>query len=289
MEAKLEFNGTGGELFKKLFVGALLVTITLGIYTPWFIVALDKYILEKTTVKRARGDIRLEFFGTGGALFKIGLVGALLTVVTLGIYAPWFIVELNKFFQQSSRGRTLDGAEYRLRSDMTGGQLFKAAIVGYLLTAVTLGIYMPWFIVKLQKLFAETTTILENGHHLGKVAFVGAGGELFVTMLVGYLLTAVTLGIYGAWLQVNLIKFFASNTEVSIRGRTYRGEFTGTGGEMFVTMLVGYLLTIVTFGIYGFWFMAKLLKFQLDHTMYRPASQPLFAPPAPRMAIPAGA
>src|SRR5215831_18535526 len=110
MEARLAFNGTGGELFKKLFVGSLLMIITLGIYTPWFIVALNKYIFEKTTLKRGRSDIRLEFFGTGGELLKIGLVGCLLTAVTLGVYAPWFIVNLNNFFQAYSRGRALDGS-----------------------------------------------------------------------------------------------------------------------------------------------------------------------------------
>jgi uncharacterized membrane protein YjgN (DUF898 family) len=289
MEARLEFTGTGGELFKKLIVGALLTSITFGIYLPWFIVALDKYILEKTTLKRRGGDIKLEFFGTGGELFKIGFVGYLLSAITLGIYVPWFLVNVNKFFQANTRGRAPDGSDYRLRSEITGGQLLKAALVGYLLTAITLGIYAPWFIVKLQKLFADTTKILENGQAVGKVAFLGTGGELFGTMIVGYLLTALTLGIYGAWMQVNLLKFFAASTEVSIRGRAYRGEFSGKGGDLFVTMLVGYLLTVLTLGIYGFWFMAKLLKFQLDNLSYRLATQQQLHEAAPRMAMAAGA
>ena len=98
--------------------------------------------------------------------------------------------------------------------------------------------------------------------------------------------TVVTLGIYGAWMQVNLFKFFLGNTELKVRGQTFRGEFTGTGGEYFVIVLVGYLLSAVTLGIYSFWFMAKMLKFQIENTRYRAAQAGAIPAPAPRMAMP---
>jgi hypothetical protein len=44
-------------------------------------------------------------------------------------------------------------------------------------------------------------------------------------------------------------------------------RFTGEGGELFVIILVGYLLSIVTLGIYMFWMMAKLLKWQTSNTV----------------------
>ena len=101
--------------------------------------------------------------------------------------------------------------------------------------------------------------------------FVGGGGDLFVTFLVGYLLTIVTLGIYGAWFQVNLFKFFTSNTRAEVYGQVHAGDFSGTGGEYFVKILIGVLLTMFTFGIYGAWFMVDLMRFQLNNTSFSEA------------------
>jgi uncharacterized membrane protein YjgN (DUF898 family) len=272
MEAKLEFTGTGGELFGKLIVGALLTMLTLGIYTPWFMVSFNQYLYSKTRIiGTRRGDIQLEFTGTGGELFKVGLIGLLLTALTLGIYGPWFLVNLVKFYEDNSTGRAADGTHFALRSTMTGGELFKATFVGYLLTVLTLGIYGAWFICSLYRLYSEKTELLENGQAVGKLDFVGQGGDLFVTLLVGNLLTMLTFGIYAPWMQVKLMKFYAINSRVSIHGQVYSGDFLGTGGDYFIINLVGGLLTSLTLGIYLFWYMANLFRFQFNNTVYRVA------------------
>ena len=89
-----------------------------------------------------------------------------------------------------------------------------------------------------------------------------------------------------AWFQVKLFKFFAGNTRVQLHGRSFAGDFTGTGGEYFVINLVGGLLTMITFGIYVFWFIAKLLRFQFNNTVFRdlaaaPAAVGQFPPQQP--------
>jgi uncharacterized membrane protein YjgN (DUF898 family) len=285
VEARFEFRGTGGELFKKLIVGAILSTITFGIYLPWYFVALQKYIYENTSIKRpGKGDIALEFTGTGGELFKIGFVGYLLTMITFGIYGFWFMAKLNKYFLSNSRGRANDG-EFRLDSDLEGGELFGNLFVGALLTGITFGIYYPWFICKLQKIYFNKLKILHNNQVIGSGDFVGQGGELFGLLFVNALLTAVTFYIYLAWANVNILKFMLSKTELKIRGTVYRGDFSGTGGELFVINLVGMLLTMVTFGIYSFWFMCKQLKFQLENTRYRSAQAAELSPGVARVAM----
>jgi len=283
------FTGTGGELFGVLFVGMLLTMITFGIYYPWFICKMNNYVLSRTTLgPTQRGQLQLSFTGRGGELFVIALVGYLLTMITFGIYGAWFMVKLLRFFFGNTVAVAQDGTRYQLRFDGTGGELFVTVLVGYLLTMITFGIYGPWFMCKLQKVIMGRTAIVENGQQAGTLDFVGRGGELFVTMLVGGLLCAITLYIYFAWFQVKLFKFFAGNTRVQLHGRSFAGDFTGTGGEMFVIVLVGYLLTMITFGIYGFWFMAKLLRFQLNNTVFRdlaaaPAAMGQFPPQQPVM------
>src|SRR5262245_50665143 len=138
MHARMEFNGSGGELFKELFVGALLCGVTFGLYTPWYMVKLYQYLYRNSKIRLDGGkELSLEFTGTGGELFKILFVGMLLTNITLGIYSFWLGVDLIKFYQNNSSARSSDGRVYRLNSEITGGEMFKALIVGAILMGVT--------------------------------------------------------------------------------------------------------------------------------------------------------
>ncbi|MDD5306130.1 MAG: DUF898 family protein [Deltaproteobacteria bacterium] len=272
MEKTFEFRGTGGGLFVKYLVGILLTMITFGIYAPWFVVSLLKYVLEHTRMRGTdKGMLKLDFKGTGGRLFVINLVGGLLTLVTFGIYGAWFVAKLLHYIAENTEARAEDGTTYALRFNGTGGTIFVTYLVGMLLTMITFGIYGAWFCCKLTKVIFSNTEILQGGQPHATIDFVATGGSLFVTFLVGYLLTLVTLGIYACWFQVKLYKFFSEGTRVTSGGETLAGDFTGTGGQFFVLNLVGILLTIITLGIYGAWYMTKVLRFRTENTRFAPA------------------
>ena len=63
----------------------------------------------------ATGAVRPNFQGTGGELFVTFLVGYLLTAITIGIYAPWFVAKLIKFFTNNTTAIAQDGTRFRLR------------------------------------------------------------------------------------------------------------------------------------------------------------------------------
>ncbi|MBN2343420.1 MAG: DUF898 family protein [Deltaproteobacteria bacterium] len=266
MERRFEFTGTGGALLGKFIVGTILTGITFGIYAPWFIVNLQKYICEHLALKTEGGDVKFEFTGTGGKLFGTYLVGVLLTGITFGIYASWFIVNLTKYFTDNTVGKTADGNTYAVSFRGNGGSLFGTIFVGYLLTMLTFGIYAAWFMVKLTKFFADNMDIMENGNKVGSFSFNGEGGELFGTYILGVILTGITFGVYASWFMVNLMKYFNNHTQISLNDKSYTADFDGTGGKYFVVNFVGYLLTMITFGIYGAWYMCNLLKFQYENT-----------------------
>jgi uncharacterized membrane protein YjgN (DUF898 family) len=260
------FQGTGGELFVTVLVGMLLSLITLYIYMPWFMCRMARYFADNTTLgPTRRGDLRLEFTGQGGELLVILLLHGLLTVITAYIYLPWFMVKLIKFFCANTQAVAQDGTRFRLEFEGSGGELFVTFLVGMILSVITLYIYMPWFICKLNKAIYSRTAILENEQRVGNFDFEGTGGELFVTFLVGVLLTVITLYIYMPWFQVKMLKFMAENTRVHYQGRVFGGQFHGTGGEFFVTLLVGVLLTMITLYIYYPWFLVNLWKFQYNN------------------------
>lgn len=261
-----KFNGTGGEIFGQLFVGGLLTVITAGIYMPWFMVKLINYVMTKTEVSNTgHGTLRGSFTGTGGQLFVHMLVGYLLTIVTLGIYTPWFICRMLRWGAENFTLTADDGTTYKLRFEGTGGALFGKFILGAILCIITLYIYMPWFMVDIRKWLYGHTTIMKNGQEAGKLEFVGTGGSLFGTLIVGAILTVITLYIYFPWFQCKLNKYWAENTRIKLHDRTITPDFVGTGGELFVIGLVGFLLLPITLYIYSFWLMAKLLRFNIEN------------------------
>lgn len=264
METKFEFKATGGELFKALLGGLLLSGLTFGIYYPWFMVRFQKLLLERTEVQVGDRPLALTTTATGGALFKEVLITYLLTMVTFGVYLPWGVVRLMRFWQAHTVAQGT-GVEYHLKTELTGGQVFKAGLVGYLLTAITFGIYGPWLLVKLAALFLDHTRVEENGQPSGQLHFRGTGGALFKTALVGGLLTMVTFGIYAFWFQVKILRYWAEGTELSLGEERYRADYQGQGLELLKIGLLGYWLTGLTLGIYGFWFVAKLLRYQAAH------------------------
>jgi len=264
-----KFHGTGGEVFGQLFVGGLLTVITAGIYAPWFMVKLINYVMTKTEISgTAKGTLKGSFTGTGGQLFVHFLVGYLLMIITLGIYTPWFICRMLRWGAENFTLTADDGTTYKLRFDGTGGALFGTFILGALLMIITLYIYTPWFMVKLRKWLYSHMAIMENGQEVGKLDFVGTGGSLFGTMIVGAILTVITLYIYFPWFQCKLNKYWATNTRIQIHGRTITPDFVGTGGELFVIGLLAVLLGPITLGIYYFWVIAKLLRFNIDNHQF---------------------
>ncbi len=50
-----------------------------------------------------------------------------------------------------------------------------------------------------------------------------------------------------------------------------RFDFKGTGGALFLKFLVGMILTMITFGIYGAWFMVDVMRWRINHTGYQVA------------------
>jgi uncharacterized membrane protein YjgN (DUF898 family) len=268
--SRASYSGTGEEMFGQLIVGFLLTAITLGIYSPWFLCRLYRYLYSKTTFgPTARGNVRFEFTGTGGDFFVTFLVGLLLTSITWGIYGFWFLNNMIRFFADNSVGVTDDGTRYQLKYQGTGGQLFRTLFVGGLLTVITIGIYAPWFICKLQKTITSQMQILENGQPAGNMDFVGTGGDLFAPYMIGGILINLTLGIYIPWFQVRMNQFMLGHTRWTIHGQVYRGEYTGTGGQLLGKLFLGGLLTLITAGIYYFWFLTNLIKYQTDNTVVR--------------------
>ncbi|HEY4751847.1 MAG TPA: DUF898 family protein [Candidatus Limnocylindrales bacterium] len=82
---------------------------------------------------------RFEFDGGAGSFFGVQLLGALITLFTLGICYPYALVLVERWRCEHS---SIDGQ--RLQFTGTGAGLFGLWIKWFLLCIVTLGIYVFW-------------------------------------------------------------------------------------------------------------------------------------------------
>ncbi len=272
---QFQFHGGGAELLVFYLIhGWLLMMVTLGLYTPWFICKLQALLHNRTTLEgTARGPLRLSFHGRGGTLFGLGLK-FLLVPLSLGIYLPWWICAALRFFTDNNAAAAADGTVYHVRFRGTGGELFGAIFVPAVLTVVTFGLYGPWAFCSIGRALARQMEVDEDGQPVGTMDFVGSGAELFVQYLLLMVLLIPTLTLYQFWFQMKMQRFLARGTRVLVHGRTFGGDFDGKGGQWLVLNLLGGFLSMITFMLYYPWFIVKLIEFQYQYTSFRerPAS-----------------
>jgi len=152
----------------------------------------------------------------------------------------------------------------------TAWDLFGQVFVSCLLMIVTLGLYSPWFFCRFQRWSAENTNLVDSQGNKVTMRFTGTGGELVGVYIVGMILTVFTLGIYGFWFMVNMVKFVTDHTEGETPdGQQVKVSFGGTGGDLFGTLFVSCLLMIVTFGFYAPWFFCRMIRWFYSHIQIR--------------------
>lgn len=86
-------------------------------------------------------------------------------------------------------------------------QLIGYRILGVIVTALTLGICLPWAYCMIYNWEAKHTVI--NGRRL---EFDGTAVQLFGNWIKWLLLTIITLGIYGFWLDIKLKQWRTKHT-----------------------------------------------------------------------------
>ena len=202
------------------------------------------------------------FDGSGMEYFIISLVGALLTLITLGLASPWVICYTIGWERRHSvySGR-------RLVFNGTGIQLFGKWIVWFLLTIVTCGLYGFVMGLKMEQwimshtAFADEVSDPNRSEVFPDSGFDGNMFEWIGYNLVMALATTLTCGIALPWVVCSFNKWYAPNARISGR----RLSFDGTGGELFGQYIVVLLLSIVTCGLYAPWGFVKLRRWYVSH------------------------
>lgn len=173
----------------------------------------------------------------------------------------------------------MENKPYSLRSIGEGSELFKIWIVNLLLQIITLGFYYPWGKANQLKYLYENT-LFEND----PFQFTGTGKEMFIGFIKALLFLVLIYGIffllaYAGFPVVGalvLLLCFTAIIPLMIHGsyryrmsrtswRGIRFGYRGDRNKLYGIFIKGFLLTIVTFGIYGSWFVIELRNYVISH------------------------
>lgn len=229
----LAFRGSIGRFVGLNLLGAFLSLITLGIYLPWYLTRVSRYLVGETSFEGRTG----EFTGRGGRLFVILLLSLVLPITVVsaliglfaarsGVYEPgtllWVyllilillmlllpacIYEIYRWFFTGLRLEPLS-VGWRTRFWPAVGTILLQTLLGL----VTAGIYLPAAYVKLYRYFAERTVLERDGEPYGRFGFDGKAGAGFLRIWGQSLLIIITIGFYYPWAMARIGRWFAECT-----------------------------------------------------------------------------
>ncbi len=182
-----------------------------------------------------------------------------------------------------SKENTNQQQNYQFEFFGKGSEYFAIMIVNWLLTIITLGLYYPWARAKkLRYVYGQTALNNERFH------FSGTGKEMFLGFIKIILFYVAILFVYGLLLRLTklpilavlflylaIIAIIPFAIHGSLRYRmsrtSYRGirfGYRGNRNELVKNFFKWFLLTVVTFGIYGAWFEMNIRRYTHKNIRY---------------------
>lgn len=216
----------------------------------------------------------LSYNGKGSEYFGIIIINWLLTIVTLGLYYPWAKAKQLKYLYSSTNFNddvfTFHG---------TGKEMFKGFIKALIIFGVIYGIFFLFISLDMPNIgilifyacIAAIFPLAIHGSYRYRMSrttwrgvrfgYRGDRNEFILKFFKWIFFTVITLGIYGAWLTINLRKYVIEH----IRMGNLKFRYIGNGTDFFILNLIGYLLSILTLGIYSFWWQRDLFAYFVDN------------------------
>ena len=180
-----------GELFADLLSLLFVVMI------PALLVGAWRYRLSRTAWR----NIRFSFRGKRMDAFVLYFIGSVFTVLTLGLYWPFFKMKSEKFWRENSWF-----GDVQLGFSGIGKDYFMKYILAILLTPLTLGFYLFWFTANLKRYLWSHT-------HVGGATFhFPINGKDYMRLKVtNFFILLFTLGVGFPWVVVRNQKFVTDN------------------------------------------------------------------------------
>jgi len=179
--------GLASTLLTKAF-GPLVGTIVLWVaLLPGYLLAVPFLMHGRMRFRLARtswSNIRFRFDGEYKELAILFAKSVLLMAVTLGLYAPVYFNNLQKYYTNHS---AIGNARFEYHG--SSEDLFWLYLKGMLLSIVTLGLYYPWFLASATRYALDKTTFEGRSFSCSLT-----GGRMFRLLLGNMLIILCSFG-----------------------------------------------------------------------------------------------
>jgi hypothetical protein len=285
---RFSITGTEHPQFNFLdSVSFLSVFVTMVAFYYFYVKILIESLGYKSTTMLFEGSF-LTYLG------KI-LLGTFLSIITLGIYSPWFMKDLTRYYAENSsydsnnftflgRGRdlllifllTLLLPMIVLMTGFTIWQLSCGETEKTLLNIIyqiTLSFIMIPYMYLLYKWLIDFN--YKEYHIVWKTRFWRACGRIALQMFF----TVITFGIYAPMAYLQLYKYFAGKTLAISNKKEFRFGFDMENPvDDFLFMWGQILLIIFTLTIYTPWAISKVGKRFIGRTYLESEDEEIFEP-----------
>jgi len=270
----------------------LVIAVASVILAAVFVIIFLRIFLPKFSV----GGKAFAFKGSIGKYIGLNIGGALLTIITLSVYFPWYIRNIVAYMASET---TFDGANPSFEGK--GGTLFKYYLLSLLVPIVVLVIILGIIFGVTMAIGASTaagalSTIIIIVVFLLFVPFLYLLYKWYVNIrwndvtitwktsfwpscgfvLGQLLLTAITATIYWPAAFLRIYRYFTDKTVLARSGvETGRLGFEGDIGKGYRLIWGQSLLSVITLGIYIPWAWANIGRWLLGATYHQEsAAQP---------------
>jgi hypothetical protein len=300
MKTYFNFTLRGIELFRyyiillaAMFAPYLFLFLNMSDYQdekslPWYLIVfiiiiflatlLFIFFVTKLLIERVGyGEQTLSFKGTPAVFYQELFVGMLLSIVTLGIYIPWFLRRMTVYFGVNT---TLNEDTFYFKGEASTlllilifSLLIPAFIIG-MMTSIFFGdpldtgqlapgmfgiqlisafLYIPYqYLINKWYVDFEYKGLAIKWH----TDFWDAVGQIAMQILF----TLLTAGIYGPMAFIRLYKYFVDKTKAIGSDRDLCFGYDIEPTRDFLLLWGELLLSIITLGIYVPWALAKVGK-----------------------------
>ena len=133
--------------------------------------------------------------------FTLYFIQSVLTVVTLGLYWPFYKMNIEKFWRENSWF-----GDVPFRFSGKGKDFFRQFLFAVVFTPLTLGFYLFWFIAGLKKYLWSHTHVGGATFH-----FPITGKDYLRLKLTNFFIILFTFGLGYPWVVVRNQKFITEN------------------------------------------------------------------------------
>ena len=210
-------------------------------------------------VETRKKEVRTDSYFDGSLLELIGwrILAFLITVVTLGIGAPWGKCML---YSYQIKHTVYNGK--RLKFEGTGGDLFVNMFKWVFFSIITLGIYILFIPIRKTKWVISNIHFEEEDFVKEESFFDGKTVQLICVNLICNLLNFISFGLLSSFTFCYKTKWIIKHTVINRKKLVFTGKAIALFGKC---MLWGFL-TVITFGNFGLWIPIKMLKWQNKNT-----------------------